>query len=171
MTKALYDTVGNEYMIPPTDPKQDCWTFLWHEGEVIHIQIWDRSLFYSIEHDGYMGNVSFPLHINKAGPQKVEGVVHSGPTGHLRSKAKVFFFFLFFFVCFFLFVFFFFLFFVFFLFVFFLQSFFLKGFFFFKVFFNFFFNSRFRGQLKLSGFGNLELMYFILISGFHFFKS
>jgi len=76
-------------MLPPTNPKQDVWTFLWREGQVLHIQVWDRSIVYSRESDNYLGNVSFPLHIQKVGPQRVEGSLHHGPPGQMRSKAKV----------------------------------------------------------------------------------
>ena len=29
-------------MTPLSDTNQDCWNFLWREGDVVHVQIWDR---------------------------------------------------------------------------------------------------------------------------------
>ena len=40
-------------MTPLSDPNQDCWNFLWREGDVIHVQIWDRDK-HNYQKDDYM---------------------------------------------------------------------------------------------------------------------
>ncbi|MDP2438424.1 MAG: C2 domain-containing protein, partial [archaeon] len=85
MTKDMYKKF-KDLMIPLSEPKQDEWTFLWKEGQAIHVQLWDRD---SGSEDDYMGNVSFALDINKKGPQRVTENVHNGPPGQMRSKEKV----------------------------------------------------------------------------------
>jgi hypothetical protein len=82
-TKDLFKSVGSEFMIPPTESNQDCWTFLWKEGHVIHVQIWDKNS------NSYMGNAAFPVDISKTVQQSATEKVHNGPPGQLRSKEKV----------------------------------------------------------------------------------
>lgn len=86
MTKALFKEVGAGVMLPEKEPVQDSWTFLWKEGQVIHVQIWDKDQGSS---DDYMGNVSFVPDITKQGPQTVTEKVHNGPPGQRRCKEKV----------------------------------------------------------------------------------
>jgi hypothetical protein len=85
-TKDLFKKVGKDVMLPPTESIQDCWTFLWRDGQVLHCQIWHRN---SSLADEYMGNVSFLPNLGVSGPQFCTERAHNGPPGQIRSHEKV----------------------------------------------------------------------------------